>query len=292
MGCQRSVRVAYVASVEHSGSTILDLLIGAQGEAAVSAGEVRLALIGARRDPDDVAAWPCTCGRLAGECELWGEVFARLASLPHPVHDGDAYSVLLEVVEERFGPDRVLVDSSKDERFLARVRPVIDDLVILRLTRDVRSWTPSGRRLHYPDGPWRMALAARDARSVGLAARATTPGLYLRWYRKNRGLDRAVAAAGAPVLRLGHEEMLADPAGVLAAVLNFVGLDGDPERVVLDTTRQPGHVISGNAVRHHPERRQRVMGDLGWLADPPGLPWPSLLRPIMRYNAEAVYGRS
>jgi hypothetical protein len=282
-------RVAYIASVERSGSTMLDLLIGAQGEGVVSLGEVRLALIGLRRDPGAVLGWRCTCGEVVAGCPLWGALAERTRDR-WPARDDTAYAALLELVAEQHGSGCVVVDSSKSAGFLERVSPVAGDLRLVRLTRDVRSWVPSGRRLHYPDGPGVLLRRARSRRDLGLAARATTPGLYLRWYRKNRILDQAAAATGAPVLAFGHEQLLAAPVEAVAEVLRFLDIPVPAAGPNLDTTRNRGHLVSGNLVRHTPELRRTVRADVRRLAEPPGIPWPSLLRPVMRYNAQAVYG--
>ena len=80
-----------IRGLGHSGSTILDLALGAHPQ-VVGVGEAVRVL--ARPAPDEVGRGPqrlrgelrferrCTCGELAGDCRVWGPLLAWL-----PEHD-------------------------------------------------------------------------------------------------------------------------------------------------------------------------------------------------------------
>lgn len=68
--CERGSRLAFICSAGHSGSTLLDLLIGAQPDTC-SLGELILLPLEARLNR------PCTCGRPVLSCPLWSQVLSR-----------------------------------------------------------------------------------------------------------------------------------------------------------------------------------------------------------------------
>ena len=70
-----NVRVAFICSAGHAGSTLLDLLLGANS-AAVSLGEIT-------HLPKNLALnTPCTCGAPARGCPMWRAVLDELRADP------------------------------------------------------------------------------------------------------------------------------------------------------------------------------------------------------------------
>src|SRR2546425_1217907 len=99
-----SRRVVFVASLYHSGSTLLDLLLGRHPR-VVGLGEIHYLL---RLQPEPA----CSCGAAVEECPFWGDTLRQL----EPISKADLRR-RLQVVLDRFGScfdrDRILVDSSK-----------------------------------------------------------------------------------------------------------------------------------------------------------------------------------
>ena len=139
-----------IRGLGHSGSTILDLALGAHpsivglgeavrvleqprlGEAHKGPHQLRGALRFERR---------CTCGALAGKCPVWGPMLTWL-----PEHDDRP---LLEKVDRLITPftsgsARWLVESFQADEQLLDVRALVRPVRVIHLVRDVRSWVHSG----------------------------------------------------------------------------------------------------------------------------------------------------
>lgn len=95
--------------------------------------------------------------------------------------DLEADLAVYEAVADLFGPKSLVFDCSERPVHLRAAMQHAGATVVLRLTRDVRSWVVSEQRRRRPGA---STLRGRLAR--------TTPALALRWYRHKRFLDEAV----------------------------------------------------------------------------------------------------
>jgi hypothetical protein len=265
-----SRRVVFIASLGHSGSTLLDLVLGGHS------GVVGLGEVGRSVCPSaDTSAVVCSCGHEAGACGFWSGVLRRLAAAPAST-DAKRYEIVLEAFADSFGPDAILVDSSKYLQWL-RVLATLGslDLRVLFLVRDVRSFTIS-----------EIDNVARKRRG-GQAYRGTGPfAAFRRWHAENRKTRDYLITSGLPVFTLGYEELCLAPERIVPKLCRFLDLPHEPSMLVLE--RSASHVLRGNRMRHDAGRRV-VSYDPRWLVRGE---WtlPSLLcRRIMRSNREWVY---
>jgi hypothetical protein len=230
--------LVYIASLPHSGSTLLSLLL-AKHPRVVALGEVRLQIAKIRRDPDKAGEGTCGCGARIGDCSLWGRFIKEHAAAASPVED---LQLIARILHELLGPDIVMVDASKirepvEELAANRTLPV----QVIHLSRDYRSWIVSA-----------ADLRRRKAKSV-------RPGWWLgfegarRWVRENRKLDRAIAASGFPSMRLGYEELVLAADKAWPALWKF--LDLPAAAVPRDVAGAHNHIFSGNRMRENEERR-------------------------------------
>ncbi len=273
-------RLLLIRGLGHSGTTILDLALGAHPQ-LVGLGEA--ARILERPAPGDERRGPaqlrrdlrfersCTCGAIAAECPVWGPMLDWL-----PAHDGRPLAEktlrLLDAVH-RIHPDALwTVDSYQDDMVL----PLFDDpaleIRIIHLTRDVRSWVHSRARDGHRRGQW-------------------LPGLrpLLRWCLVNARQTSRLHSSGRPIYRLGYEQLALDPEGSLRRLCAWLEIPFD--RMMLQPAQHSSsHILSGNRMRFDARRGSSIRYDGAWLNQPAGLAQIALFLPwVAHLNRQLVY---
>lgn len=256
----------FIASLGHSGSTLLDLMLGSHPR-LVSLGEVHATLARAAEKQN-----VCTCGKAAEECPIWGPVLAATRQDPRRPY-GELHALVQERVRAVCGDGVATVDSSKHVPALAAL-PAEERraLRVVFLVKDVRSFVASAvdRSL-----PWTKRL------------RNTTPWSVARWRSGNRRFEEYFARERIAAFTLGYEELCFKPAAVLPKLCEFLGVPYDP--AVLAPRGERAHVLRGNRMRFDPERRAAVSYDARWMMSARSLwaaPW---LLPVMGLNRRLVY---
>jgi hypothetical protein len=259
----------YVMSRPHSGSTILDILLGNTGQVA-SVGQ----LVSDMGKPGN----PCACGATIRDCPFWREVRARVeaegvawdeavrlsvgqahvrnfwrtlrapAGAPGERRLAEVTAAVHRAIAAAAGRPHIL-DSSKEPTralFLARHYP---DARLVRLVRDPRSAVAS----HY----WRLKdkgyfhFLRRDYRLpllspllLALAAASWTVGNLLHDLAASR-------AAPGRVVRLRYEDLRDRPGEELARLGAALGIEvGEAQaKVARGEALEVGHLIGGNDVR-------------------------------------------
>lgn len=262
--------VVYLGGSGRSGSTLLERLLGAVPGVTALGEVVHLPARGL------VEQEACACGEPLDRCPFWAPVGRRafggwdqvdgpawralqgrvdrnrhLARLTVPVgaafrrdladHVGRLDRLYLAAAAE--AGSGVLVDSSKHAstafalRHLRRV-----DVRFVHLVRDSRgvaySWTKE---------------VARPETGSGSPMPQYSPASSAAWWDAFNVMLTGLAAVGCPVLRLRYEDVLADPAGALRAILGPTGLPLDPGwDAFLGATGAdlgPSHSVAGNPMR-------------------------------------------
>jgi len=127
----------FIASLSHSGSTLVDLLVGAHSS-AVSLGEIHSTIRKLSEPQKD-----CTCGKAAEECDIWGELLNEYRS-DNSMPYSKAYQILSNAVTDQYGTQVTIVDSSKKIVALKEAMALFrENLKILHLIRDVRGFVHS-----------------------------------------------------------------------------------------------------------------------------------------------------
>ncbi|WP_434739786.1 sulfotransferase [Micromonospora sp. SH-82] len=283
------VRVLYLAGSGRSGSTLVTTLLG-QYDGVLAAGELRY--LWQRGELDNR---PCGCGRPFRDCPVWSAVRRdvpvrdaagiaarlrarlRMRGVPallrrvragrRPVdqHPDDAVLTDLYASVARHAGATTVVDSSKLPPYgaLLGALPGID-LRVLHVVRDPRATAFSWRRRRGLDGE-------RDER---LMSRPPVWKAALLWSVWNAVTVRLWAGDPDRYLRIRYEDLTADPAGVLARVTAFAGVDpqpgpftgagsdpdADPEAEpdpdaeadpgAVTVRMAPTHSVAGNPARH------------------------------------------
>jgi hypothetical protein len=282
-----SRKLLLIRGLGHSGTTILDLALGAHprmvglGEAARI---LRRPLPGEEhRGPAQLRAElrhqrVCTCGATAAQCPVWGDLLEWL-----PAHDhlplADKFRRLMEAVSfagvQAGHADDWLVDSYQDDLELpSQSFPDLDVRVVF-LVRDVRSWVHS---------------RVRDRRNKGKSLLGVRN--VVRWCRVNRRFERELQRCGKPVFPLGYEELALAPDQALGRLCEWLGLEFS-EAMLTPGLASGSHILSGNRVRFDPQKTRQIRYDASWLQAPAwpasaALIWPQLAQ----MNRRLVYANA
>jgi uncharacterized protein (DUF2237 family) len=277
-------KLLLIRGLGHSGTTILDLALGAHPQ-MVGLGEA--ARILERPSPSDAHRGPaqlrgdlrferrCTCGEVAADCPVWGPVLAWL-----PEHDDCSLAVKMKRLIAALERAHVLessstswvIDSYQGDFTLPFEQESDLEIRVIHLTRDLRSWVHSRARSGREEGRW-------------------LPGLkpMLRWCWMNARHERLLQRCPHPVLRLGYEQLALDPEASLRRICTWLGLEMSEQML------QPGHfstshVLSGNRMRFDAKRSAAIRYDASWMAAPTGLGQAALAVPwVAALNRRLVY---
>ncbi|MFM9048305.1 MAG: sulfotransferase [Cyanobium sp.] len=276
-----------IRGLGHSGSTILDLAIGAHPSMLGLGEAVRILK---RPKPGEEQRGPaqlradlkhqrlCTCGRVAAHCPVWSGV---LEWLPHHDHLPLAEKLpeLLAAVERTASGQGLaldwIVESYQDDLETPELELADREIRILYLVRDVRSWVHSRSRAARKKGEPLPGL-----RSLG------------RWWKANRRFQRFFRACDKPVFVLGYEELALAPEPTLTRLCGWLGLDFSPA-MLHPGLQSKSHILAGNRMRFDAEKSAQISYDSDWLG---GHSWPAsvaLLWPeVAHMNRRLVYGNN
>jgi hypothetical protein len=266
-----TTKLCYIAGAGRSGSTLLGELLGQLPEVQNLGELVYLP------DALTVEGWKCGCGEAITDCTFWAGVIAgmdrpldpagaealrelwrsefRTRHLPRlwwrsSVRHADpvpAYSAfvadVLGAIQSGTSP-RVVVDSSK---WAAAALIVLAlggaDVFVVHLVRDPRAVAFS----------WSRRRPAASGRADGEMERYGTAGSMVRWMVSGLAAESFVrlACRRGHFVRVRYEDLVADPAGTVAAVERFLREPSHPLAFTAPDTvvLEPTHSACGNPSR-------------------------------------------
>ena len=246
------MRLVFIASLAHSGSTLFDLALSCHPK-VIGLGEV-FHVIGEKTRGQHLEKYrrtKCSCRTTLDACPLWGPFFEHFAANPNE-GVSSLYRRLLDIARDRFG-DVVLSDSSKYNthlRTLFDMAPTLgmsaEDIGVIHLVRDARG---HGRSMKNRDkggamGDWRRL---RD------------------WRRHNANVARVIETVAARHTRIGYEELCFYTETALRRMCDFMELDFPDTMTDLSTS--DGHVGVGNPMRWDEMKSKRIFYDHRWFMD-------------------------
>jgi hypothetical protein len=272
-----------IRGLGHSGSTILDLALGAHPQ-LIGLGEAVRVLVRPRlgeehKGPQQLRGdlrfeRRCTCGELAGDCPVWGPLLAWL-----PAHDDRPLAEKLNRLIEPLTATspRWMVESFQADEQLLEAQALGRPVRVIQLTRDVRSWVHSESR-----------------RGVERHGRGGTVGWrsMLRWWRINRRWEQRLNRSGCAVFRLGYEELALAPEQALRQLCAWLEVGFDPA-MLRPGLNSSSHIVSGNRMRFDPRQSLAIRYDAAWLSSAAlSLRLAPLLPAVARLNRRLVYSNA
>jgi len=284
------VKIVFIAGMGRSGSTLLDLLLGGHPE-MIGLGEVYSFASRARAWADDRERVICSCGSPVPECEFWAPVFDEISGFAVGQNQAAtalrdrAYDLVLERFQEHYGPEAIMVDSSKNPDGLQVLskNSRVDDLKVLHLVKDVRAYVVSmldrkadkrdAKIMSSPVGSLKTAILNKSAVAAGM-----------QWYRGNARVAHLMREAGCEHIEpVSYDQLCLQPEDVLRSICRFIDLSFDPEMLKLE--QSGSHNILGNRMRNDPEKRSAIRYDNRWFHDRRWAFLQLLCRGVMSYNS-------
>lgn len=284
--------VVFIASLSHSGSTLLDLLLGAHPR-LVGLGELYKVINLSAEQLEGERNVRCTCGRSVADCQFWGPVFSDLQqheklSLP------EKYRLVLDNFRTIFGEDYLLVDSSKYAEPLSMLSRMEDiHLWVIHLLKDVRSFTISQRdalsaELKYGHLP--IFLGSQSLSRWLYSQSIKSPSyLFWKWYLRNRASQKLIRSSTPDCTMLSYEDLSLSTEASMRKLYKFLGLE------IVDTeSPTPGnsqsHIFMGNPMIADKQKMREIRYDNRWHSRRDWVLSALLFPHIMAYNSKAVYG--
>ncbi|MCK6384177.1 MAG: sulfotransferase [Rhodocyclaceae bacterium] len=271
------VQCLYICGAGHSGSTLLDMLLGSHSRIA-SLGEVI-------NLPMDLATnSTCTCGQKVCDCELWSAVVREFEQRQGLDLDKDPYALNLGPIYAVAGDPRVTGGLYRTRRRLGAalhylelraglfgaLRPLLPTLykglennlllydIVGRLL-DADFVVDSSKIYTKAVGLSKLApervkiiLLIRDGRAVyysmrkrNYARKFSLDSWYTHFRRALPLIERHVPAGN--VLTVKYEALATDPERELHRICDFAGTAFEP--AMLDIRSRPHHNVNGNDMR-------------------------------------------
>lgn len=258
------MKIVYIAGLGHSGSTILDMAMGCN-EQIVGLGEV-LQVLKATADELETTynSLRCSCGQTFSQCDFWKGA-KELLMVNSQRSLAKKYITLIDYFQAKYGPDMILLDSSKIVSDHVTALAKNHDVKIILLVRDIRSWCYS-----------RHSRLKKNIFRLGLQWTRTTLG-QLRYIKKNNLKYKL----------MGYEEIALYPEVMLKEICRFIGIAYHPDMLVPGNTHS--HVVKGNVARGDNEKRKAILYDARWMTSLPIVFYSVLLFPFMFLNQKLVY---
>lgn len=280
----------YICSAGHSGSTLLDLLLGSHSRIE-SLGEIT-------HLPKNIALnTTCTCGQTVRSCQYWLEIVNRTSSCVGFDIFTTPYRFDLGFINPKFVIDRqrqtvayvlrgklmrgirysqLALDMSFPSRLSRPFDTAVDNTFILynnvRQIRQARIVVDSSKAYLkaidlYKKTPeaFKLIVLTRDGRGVLYsnlkrnASRRKSVNGWINYYsRALRLIKRHIS--GEHVLYLKYEDLASSPQKELERICEFAGIEFETE--MLDFARHPHHNTNGNNMRFR--RNSEIRLDDAW----------------------------
>lgn len=284
------IKYVYICSAGHSGSTLLDLLLGSHSRIA-SLGEID------HLSKNLALNTPCACGQLVRSCPVWNEVISRVGAklgldiMKNPYALITGYPKASVVIDHQHQTRlyllrrrillglyylRVRFSAPVPAEFIRTIEQAIANNVLVfdtvRQTLNVDAIVDSSKSylkavalyLHVPDDV-RILLLTRDGRGVcwsnlkrGVPREQAVRGWRNQYARALPLLERQVKKEH--VLQVKYEALATDPANELARICAFIDQPYEPN--MLDFHSKVHHITNGNDMRL--DSSSKVTPDTEW----------------------------
>jgi len=280
----------YICSAGHSGSTLLDLLIGSHSSVA-SLGEIS-------QLPKNIALnTVCTCGEPVRSCRLWQKVVVELDKslgtdiLSHPyslslgpfkaqvvvdkarqTHLRQSWQKIVQAfwyIDLRFGLKLLPPLTAEARRGVSNNFFLYDTigkiLDVKKVVDSSKSYMKAAELYRQCPERVKIILLVRDGRAVFYSGIKNGFRRERSLYVWQRAYTRALPILGKivdadDILRVHYENLAKAPEAELQRICRFLGLEFEPG--MLDFTSHEHHIANGNDMRFN--KSSRIRFDDSW----------------------------
>jgi len=228
------MKVVYISSLGHSGSTLLDVLLN-QHSAIQSVGEVMF------YDNWVNQGLLCSCTKPLLKCPFWAAVTPEdnfmLGEIFSPGYVDNSYLLFQGI--QQFSQASIIVDSSKSPQ---RLQYLLSDprfeVKVIHLVRNGLAVVNSLNKSHDRPGTEHKLKTKSTPLLTGI----------FRWIRRNKSIEKlAHNIRPDQYLRIRYEDLCTQPELELGTICKFIGVDF--EKGMLKPTLQNNHNIGGSRWR-------------------------------------------
>ena len=282
--------LVYIASLSHSGSTLLDLLLGIHPN-MVGLGEISKVLDLDGKGAEENLHMACTCGKRAGECSFWGEFLPTLKWL-----EGNSkrakYEALINHFYKQYDDDIRIVDSSKYLSSLEDLSAIKGiDIKVLHLMKDVRAFCLSHRRSSAAEidiGRLPKLLNSKEFSLWTYERTIKSPSyLFWKWYLRNQSQIRAINKLGHSYLSISYDQLAQSPAAEMQRISEFLDLAPIPADKLVPR-QSTSHIFLGNPMIGSPEKMEAIRYDDRWKDSDEWQRAANIFGAIMDFNEKMV----
>ena len=274
------IKVVYIVGSGHSGSTLLDMIIGGSTEVC-SVGElVYYNTYQEEKNPEKAPlGFICSCRVRFRDCPFWSKVLALAGGRVSAIVSGESladnarwlgrYLGFLATGQrrrpapERLGEDQrlfkaILEAGGSGAEFICDSSKSLARLIRLLMTTGLEVFP-----IHLVRDPRGVAFSYNKTvrRELGLARTGFYPGL-LRWIAVNLAVWFVLRLSGRPYCRLDYGQFCRNPSPSLERLNRRLGLNIPVEDFLEKVRAKPKHNVGGNMMRF--KELVRVREDLEW----------------------------
>lgn len=268
------MNIVFIAGIGHSGSTLLDLLLGSQAQ-TVSLGEIDKIIHSKTREMFMERyiyreKYPCSCGKKPSLCPFWSE-FSTYIIKNENMSYADYYQKAIDITEKRFGA-LYIVDSSKNIHALRRLTEALSMSVksvtfkVIHLVKDVRNLAASNIRSN------RVTGVLRNIK---------------KWTSQNNTFETFLMEHHISYMNVGYEELAISTELTLRNIAAFLGLSMNEVHINLNS--EESHILFGNHMRLDEKKSSRIEYDYHWFTSLKIPAWYIIYPGLHRMNMKWVY---
>lgn len=226
------IKIAYILSVGHSGSSLLDVLLG-QSDGAISIGEVKLDHQGLLKNTK------CTCGQSIQECGFWRQVEDRLGE-----HGQSLFTT-------RFAGDLTTSDYQNIARFYSAIMAVSEAKLVVDSSKSISRL----RALGELDGQIDLKLIFLERSPWGVVASNFRKGRnwikHTFMYLLNNTSKRHFASLSSN-LHVSYEAVVENPRQAIVDIYDYLGFDAGVGSPIGTDLSPEKHMLGGNSMLYRP----------------------------------------
>ena len=242
------IKVVYISSLGHSGSTLLDVMLNQHSDIQ-SVGEIIF-----------LDKWinnnhKCTCSNAIKDCQFWNKILKKDFSRPGKINNTNYMFNSFHLFEniKNVTGKKIIIDSSKsNDRLRLLLNDKRFDIKVIHLIRNGLGVVNSLKKSHE-----KLAINTEQKTISAGAIKGT-----LRWVRRNIALSKLMKINNIDnYLKIHYEELCKDPEKELNRICNYIEVDFQTNmtKIKLDNC----HNIGGGRWRYS-KKSMKIQLDEKW----------------------------